>query len=241
MQPNLDEGKSQIASVMTQPSSSWHPSSDNVAKLYDSHAAQWDRDRGKSLFERGWLDRFSAGVAKGGAILDLGCGAGQPMATYLVERRFRITGIDTSPAMIALCSRRFPGHDWVVGDMRDIRLGRRFAGILAWDSFFHLTPDDQKLALETFAVHSAPSAMLMFTSGPAGGGAGRVVSRRAALSREPRPAGVSRPAGLASLPGPRLRRRGSRLRRPYRVAGAEGVASIGGADCYASPFDGSSQ
>ena len=154
---------------MTNVPPSWHPSSETVRELYETHAPQWDRDRGKGLFERGWLDRFTAGVAKGGAILDLGCGSGQPIATYLIERRFRITGVDTSPAMIALCQRRFPGHDWVVGDMRDIRLGRRFAGILAWDSFFHLTPDDQRLALETFSAHCAPSAMLMFTSGPAAG------------------------------------------------------------------------
>ena len=48
-------------------------------------------------------------------------------------------------------------------------LGRRFNGILAWDSFFHLSPDDQRRMFPVFRIHAAPKAALMFTSGPAHG------------------------------------------------------------------------
>jgi len=44
-------------------------------------------------------------------------------------------------------------------------LGRRFAGILAWDSFFHLHMDDQRAMFSRFAAHALPGAPLMFTSG----------------------------------------------------------------------------
>jgi hypothetical protein len=40
---------------------------------------------------------------------------------------------------------------------------------LAWDSFFHLTPDDQRRMFPIFAAHAAPGAALMFTSGPSQG------------------------------------------------------------------------
>ena len=53
--------------------------------------------------------------------------------------------------------------------MRSISLGRSFDGILAWDSFFHLNPDDQRRMFDVFAQHSADSAILMFNAGPAYG------------------------------------------------------------------------
>ena len=42
-------------------------------------------------------------------------------------------------------------------------------GILAWDSFFHLCPDDQRRMFPIFRQHAASRAALMFTSGPAHG------------------------------------------------------------------------
>jgi hypothetical protein len=53
--------------------------------------------------------------------------------------------------------------------MRTLSLSRTFHGILAWDSFFHLTHDDQKRMFPIFRAHAAPRAALMFTSGPAHG------------------------------------------------------------------------
>ena len=50
--------------------------------------------------------------------------------------------------------------------MRTLALGRRFHGILAWDSFFHLPVDDQRAMFPIFRRHAAPDAGLIFTSGP---------------------------------------------------------------------------
>jgi SAM-dependent methyltransferase len=147
----------------------WHPASAAVIDLYERHATAWDRDRGKNLFERAWLDRLREALPVGGEILDLGCGSAEPIARYFVETGFRVCGVDTSPTMIALCKSRFPAHTWIVGDMRDVRLGHRFDAVLAWDSFFHLTQEDQRRTFETFELHAKPMAALMFTSGPHGG------------------------------------------------------------------------
>ena len=56
-----------------------------------------------------------------------------------------------------------------IEDMRSLQLSRRFDGVLAWDSFFHLKPDDQRRMFTVFARHAAPYAVLMFNSGPAYG------------------------------------------------------------------------
>jgi 2-polyprenyl-3-methyl-5-hydroxy-6-metoxy-1,4-benzoquinol methylase len=141
----------------------------NIVDLYRRHGVQWDKDRGRGLFERPWLDRFVGLAHPGASILDIGCGGAEPMARSLIESGYKVTGADSSPPLIALCRERFPAHTWIEADMRDLALGQRFDGILAWDSFFHLCPEDQRAMFGIFRAHAAPFAALMFTSGPAHG------------------------------------------------------------------------
>lgn len=98
-------------------------------------------------------------------MLDLGCGSGQPVARYLIEAGLAVTGVDASAQMLALCRSRFPEQTWIHADMRTLRLDRQYAGILAWNSYFHLKPDDQRRMFPVFQRHAAPGALLMFTSG----------------------------------------------------------------------------
>jgi len=144
-------------------------SRDAIIDLYERHAEVYDRDRGRALQERAWLDQFLGHVPAGGTVLDLGCGMGEPIARYLIERGVGVVGVDASSSMIRLCRTRFPDFDWLVADMRELDLGRRFEGILAWDSFFHLEANDQRAMFPRFAAHAQRGAPLMFTSGPAEG------------------------------------------------------------------------
>ena len=140
-----------------------------ITGLYERHAAAFDRARGRTLLERPWLERFLALLPPGGPVLDLGCGMGEPLAAALIAAGHPVTGVDAAPSLIALCRTRFPDQDWRVADMRGLDLRRRFAGILAWDSFFHLSRADQRAMLPVFRRHAAPGAALLFTSGPAEG------------------------------------------------------------------------
>jgi 2-polyprenyl-3-methyl-5-hydroxy-6-metoxy-1,4-benzoquinol methylase len=145
------------------------PAAARIIGLYEQHAAAFDRQRTRRLVERGWLNRFTALLPPGGTVLDLGCGMGEPIARHLVESGYRVTRVDASPAMIALCRARFPEQDWRVADMRGLAPGRRHDGILAWDSLFHLGHADQRRMFPVFRNHAAPGAALMFTSGPSHG------------------------------------------------------------------------
>lgn len=138
---------------------------DEVVDLYSRRAADWDADRGRSLFEKPWLDRFLDRIPVGGHILDLGCGSGEPIARYLIEQNLRVTGVDAAPGLIDLCRRRFPEQDWIVADMRGLALGRRFDGLIAWHSVFHLDPAAQREMFGIYARHLKPGGVLMFTSG----------------------------------------------------------------------------
>ena len=53
---------------------------ERIIDLYDRHADAWDRQRSRSLMERGWLDRFVGAMPPGDHVLDLGCGMGEPIA-----------------------------------------------------------------------------------------------------------------------------------------------------------------
>jgi 2-polyprenyl-3-methyl-5-hydroxy-6-metoxy-1,4-benzoquinol methylase len=139
--------------------------SERIRSLYQRHAIDWDRERGCSLVEKAWLDRFLALLPRNAAILDIGCGGGKPIARYLVEQGSDVTGIDSSPILIGMCAERFPDGEWIIADMRNLTLNRRFDGILAWDSFFHLSQEDQREMFPVFRKLARPKAALMFTSG----------------------------------------------------------------------------
>jgi SAM-dependent methyltransferase len=139
---------------------------------YERHARAWDADRNVHAApwnDKPWHDRFIASLPRGASVLDLGCGSGSPVAKHMAANGLRVTGVDSSATLISLCRERLPDHEWLVGDMRSLHLSRQFEGILAWDSFFHLTPDDQRRMFDVLARHAAQSAMLMFNTGPARG------------------------------------------------------------------------
>lgn len=140
--------------------------SKRIIGLYEDNAAAWDRQRGRDLHEAAWLERFAARLPERGTVLDIGCGTGEPIARWFVERGYRVTGIDSAPSLIAMAKERLPGEEWIVADMRALDLGRRFDGLMAWHSLFHLAPADQRPMFARFAAHAAPGAPLIFTSGP---------------------------------------------------------------------------
>lgn len=142
---------------------------DRIIDFYRRHAGDWDRERGRQLFELPWLNRFLAPLPPAPAILDLGCGSGEPLAAHLAARSCRLTGVDTAAEMVALCRHRFPDHTWIVADMRQPPLNHGFDGVLAWDSFFHLAQADQRRMFPLFAHLTRPGGTLLFTSGPAHG------------------------------------------------------------------------
>jgi SAM-dependent methyltransferase len=142
--------------------------SDNIVSLYERNANAWHKRRNPlATLEASWLERFISELPLGGDILDRGCGTGRPIASWLAHRGFAITGVDSSEAMLAHAREMQPGQTWVRSDMRALKLDSQFAGLLAWDSFFHLNADDQRRMFAVFQAHAKSGAMLMFTSGPA--------------------------------------------------------------------------
>ena len=141
-----------------------------IIQIYQKYGRDWTELRGDYLYEKAWLDHFLALLpATDASVLDLGCGSGHPIAAYLIENGCQVTGIDRSEVMLEMARESFPEQTWIDADMRHFRFDQQFDGILAWDSFFHLTPDDQRAMFAQFSAHAKRGAALMFTSGPSHG------------------------------------------------------------------------
>ena len=74
--------------------------------------------------------------------------------------------------MLEIARSRFPELTFHSGDMASMDIGKQFDGIIAWNSFFHLTQDAQREALKRFGDHLAPGGVLMLT---VGGEAGELI------------------------------------------------------------------
>ncbi len=139
---------------------------DRIAAHYERHAHSFDSARRKNFGEKHWLDRFLLALPRGGHILDLGCGAGEPIARYMIDGGFNITGVDLSEKLITLARIRFSRQRWLRADMRAAAMDRRFSGVLAWDSLFYLRREEQAAMIVRSAGWLEPGGLLLFNSEP---------------------------------------------------------------------------
>jgi cyclopropane fatty-acyl-phospholipid synthase-like methyltransferase len=137
----------------------------NVAEAYNVIADWFFENRNQGLMEKAYLDGLIEITGKGASVLDLGCGTGVPVMRYLLSQGMRVTGVDASYRMLEIAGRNFPSADFVQADMRQLSLGRKFDAIIAWHSFFHLSPDDQPSMFQKFKDHLNDNGVLLFTSG----------------------------------------------------------------------------
>lgn len=143
-------------------------SKQNKERVYESYEeiVHWfDNARTKTLIEAEYLNLIAKAIPAASSVLDLGCGTGEPIAQFFIDKGFKVTGVDGSKKMIELCKSRFPNEQWIASDMRDINLKQQFDVVLAWHSFFHLDPDSQRRMFKTFATHLKVGGLLAFTSG----------------------------------------------------------------------------
>lgn len=103
---------------------------------------------------------LAQGLREGARLLHLGSGGGSldnQLAPYL-----KVTGVDLSPAMVDLARQVNPGVEYLVGDMRTVRLGRLFDAVLIHDAIAYMaSPEELYAAYRTAAVHLAPAGVLL--------------------------------------------------------------------------------
>jgi cyclopropane fatty-acyl-phospholipid synthase-like methyltransferase len=113
---------------------------------YNQIAEQWSAARREGLFEPKYVDLLIDHLADGAEVLDVGCGSGSPIARYLIDREYDVTGIDASEAMLKIAKQQVPKARFVLCDLMRFESTAEYSGIIAWDSIFHI-PRDQHLEI----------------------------------------------------------------------------------------------
>ncbi|MBX3595511.1 class I SAM-dependent methyltransferase [Sphingomonas sp.] len=137
-----------------------------IGDLYHRYAPAFDAARRRDFPERAWFDRFMRSIPRGGHLLDLGCGGGEPVARYLIDRGYRLTGVDIAPAMIQLARTRFPRQTWMEADIGTLAAEPgSYDGIVAWDSLSHLREETQRQLVIRMAQWLRRGGVALFNTG----------------------------------------------------------------------------
>jgi cyclopropane fatty-acyl-phospholipid synthase-like methyltransferase len=112
-----------------------------------------------------YLDRLLGMLRDGSDVLELGCGAGEPVARRLSERH-RVTGVDLSPEQIARARARVPDADFLIGDMTQLVLEpASFDAVVAFYSIIHVPRTQHTDLFQRIASWLRPDGVLLVTMG----------------------------------------------------------------------------
>lgn len=95
------------------------------------------------------------------SVLDAGCGTGR-VGIELARRGMEVVGVDLDATMLAAARAKAPALPWVLGDLAEIALDRRFdVVVLAGNVVIFLEPDRRAGAVANLARHLAPGGVLV--------------------------------------------------------------------------------
>lgn len=153
-------------------------STHEIGVHYNQIADKFERDRSSFYglnYVRRFCDLLSAIKNEQSplTVLDIGCGMGIPLTKQLVIEGFEVAGLDIATEMIEKAKRNVPEATFIPGDIVSIDFDRKFDGILAWDSLFHLPLENQEKTVRKIIGILNDDGILIFTIG---GHAGELVS-----------------------------------------------------------------
>jgi 2-polyprenyl-3-methyl-5-hydroxy-6-metoxy-1,4-benzoquinol methylase len=110
----------------------------SLKSTYNRIAEEWHRDHHDDDWWVKGTDTFASLLKPGATILDVGCGAGVK-SKYLIEKGFRITGIDFSEKMIEIAKQNVPDGTFSVKDIYALtELSSTFDGVFAQAVLLHI-------------------------------------------------------------------------------------------------------
>jgi len=109
-------------------------------------------------------------LPSGATVLDMGCGTGLPISQALIERGFKVYGVDASPTIVAAFRARFPTVPVERAAVEDSDFfARTFDGVVAWGLFFLLDAEIQRRLIGKVAGVLHSGGRLLFTAPHEGG------------------------------------------------------------------------
>jgi SAM-dependent methyltransferase len=143
-----------------------------VATGYDDIADAYLDRFGVSAVRQKWLGRLIESLpSKGGRVLDLGCGAGIPVARDLAALGHSVLGVDGSAQQIVRARRNVPEAAFIQADMCEVEFETAsFDAVGAFYSITHIPAAQQGHLISRIAFWLKPGGTLVasFGAGEAG-------------------------------------------------------------------------
>ncbi len=137
-----------------------------VAKGYDKVATAyltWSQD---SKIRLRFLQQLLTELTASSRILDLGCGAGIPVAKSLVENGHNLIGVDISPEQIRMAKTNVPGGRFLHEDMTELAFEPcSFDAVIAFYSITHVPRDEHLVLLSRIETWLTPGGLLLASFG----------------------------------------------------------------------------
>ena len=137
----------------------------DVTHGYEAVAARFIDHRATSTVGVATVRTWAQSLARGAAVLDLGCGSGQPISQILVDAGCALHGVEASPSLIAAFRARFPRAPAECNAVeRSDFFARTFDGVIAWGLLFLLRPEEQALVIRKVARALNAGGQFLFTA-----------------------------------------------------------------------------
>jgi len=139
--------------------------STDEGKKYDLIASGFAEMRDSFSTEQKYIDLLIDHLKPNANILDVGCGSGFPIASYLIEHGFQVTGVDSSKKLLKIAEDKCPLMQPIFGDIRSVGINQKFDAIVEWWCLFHLPKEDHAKMIARFASWLKKGGILEFTTG----------------------------------------------------------------------------
>ena len=137
-----------------------------VRRGYDALSYRYRADDAGEGGYAGWLDLLRERLPARAAVLDLGCGAGVPVARVLAADGFTVTGVDLSDVQLRRARRLVPGASFVLADATRVAFrAASFDAVVCLYTLIHLPLEEQPGLLGRVAGWLRPGGWLLATTG----------------------------------------------------------------------------
>lgn len=135
-----------------------------VEEGYDRVAAEYSRLEGDKQWPRTrWLQKVLGRLDPGSAVLDLGCGSGDP-AGIEIAKLHRLTGVDVSKAQVEMARRNVPGGEFIHGDLGALDCPQgSFDAVVSFYTLEHIPREQHGAILRRIHGWLRPGGLLLFS------------------------------------------------------------------------------
>lgn len=132
---------------------------------YELVAADFMAARSRSKAGLEVVRKWAASLPRGGSIIDIGAGSGEPLTSVLIHEGLSVYAIDASPTLVAAFQRRFPEVEIACEPAEQSTFfNQAFDASLAVGLIFLLPADSQRELIRRISSALKPGGRLLFSA-----------------------------------------------------------------------------